>query len=115
MKFNKDKKEKPKKEFSKIFVTGITIVTIIVTIYACVTMYLFGDMSALSVLITCIFAELATGTGFYYAKAAMENKIKLKKELMLETLKMNKKYTEDDVKKAEEMIEKASLQIDLDN
>lgn len=110
----KAKKEKKPREFSKMFVTGITIVTIVITVFTCVTICITGDTSALPVLVTCVFAELATGTGFYYAKAAMENKIKLKKDLMLETLKMNKQFTEEDIVTAEKMIEKAELQIDTD-
>jgi hypothetical protein len=37
------------------------------------------DMSTLSIMIPCLFTELATATGFYYNKAKAENQIKLKK------------------------------------
>lgn len=100
-------------EFSKKFAIVILIVTIIITIYACIMMYMSGDMSALPVIITCIYAELATGTGFYYSKAKSENKIKLKQDLIISTIQINKLFDVEDVKKATELIEKAEAEIDL--
>ena len=37
------------------------------------------DSSPLTVLIPAVAAETATGTGFYYSKARVENRIKLMK------------------------------------
>ena len=37
------------------------------------------DLTPLSYLIPSVAAEVATGTGFYYSKAKMENRIKLMK------------------------------------
>lgn len=38
------------------------------------------DLSPLTYLIPAVAAETATGTGFYYAKAKVENRIKLMKQ-----------------------------------
>jgi len=42
-------------------------------------MWKFGDSSPSVYLIPGIFGELATATGFYYAKAKAENEIKISK------------------------------------
>lgn len=39
-----------------------------------------SDLSPLAYLIPAIAAETATGTGFYYSKAKVENRIKLMKQ-----------------------------------
>lgn len=38
------------------------------------------DLSPLAYLLPSVGAEVSVGTGFYYAKAKVENKIKLMKE-----------------------------------
>jgi len=42
------------------------------------------DLTPLAYLIPAVAAETATGTGFYYAKAKVENRIKLMKAHNLE-------------------------------
>lgn len=74
-------------------------------------MYMTKDLSSLSVLITAIFTELATSTGFYYSKAKEENKIKLKNQVILNTLKLRSKYKDSDIEDAEEIINEAEQEI----
>ena len=68
---------KKKVEFSKLVFLGVSIVTIAITVFSCRMIWLTMDTSALAYLIPAVFAEMATGTGFYYSKAKAENKIKL--------------------------------------
>ena len=68
---------KKKKEFSKIILICVAIVALLVIIFACVMIAITKDLSPLSYLIPAIFAELATGTAFYYSKAKAENEIKI--------------------------------------
>lgn len=67
-----------KKEFSKVIITAISIATALVVIASFVLMFYTGDLSALPVIITGCFTELASATGFYYWKAKNENMIKIK-------------------------------------
>lgn len=66
-----------KVEFSKIIFCGVSIVTILITVFSCWIIYSTMDASALAYLIPAVFAEMASATGFYYTKAKAENKIKL--------------------------------------
>lgn len=73
-------KKKPPKEFSKkiLIVAGIT--NAIVVIFTMVMVWRTLDLSPLAYLIPSVAAEVATGTGFYYSKAKVENRIKLMKQ-----------------------------------
>lgn len=66
-----------KREFSKVIITAISIATALVVVASFALMFYTGDLSALPVIITGCFAELASATGFYYWKAKNENMIKL--------------------------------------
>ena len=66
-----------KVEFSKIIFCGVSIVTILITVFSCWIIYSTMDASALAYLIPAVFAEMASATGFNYTKAKAENKIKL--------------------------------------
>lgn len=99
-------------EFSKKFAICILITTCLVTIFACVMMYITGDISSLPVIITAIYAELATSTGFYYSKAKDENKIKLKNDIILNTLKIKTQFTGNDIEEAKELIDAAETEIE---
>jgi len=73
------KKPEPKKfEFSKLIFIGVSTGTVIITALSFVLMFKFGDLSPLAYLIPADFLELATATAFYYNKAKVENRIKLK-------------------------------------
>lgn len=73
--------KKKKKEFSKIILICVAIVALLVIIFACVMIAITKDLSPLSYLIPAVFAELATGTAFYYSKAKAENEIKITKSM----------------------------------
>ena len=73
-----NKKNHARMEFSKKIFYMVTGLTILVTMFSMALMWITRDTSALSVLIPAVFAEFATATGFYYAKAKKENEIKLK-------------------------------------
>ena len=73
------KKEKQKKplEFSKKILIVLSLATTIIVVLSFVLMFMTQDLSPLSYIITGIFAELASATGFYYWKAKAENVIKI--------------------------------------
>lgn len=70
-------KEKHKIEFSKIIFITVSCITIAVVIFTMVMIFITKDMGPLSYLIPAVFTELATGTGFYYWKAKVENQLKI--------------------------------------
>jgi hypothetical protein len=49
----------------------------VVIIFALIMMWRTNDLSPLAYLIPSVATEVATGTGFYYSKAKVENRIKL--------------------------------------
>ena len=85
-------------EFSKIIVIAISILTVLISGFSMFAMIYIGDLSALPVLITAIFAAFATGTGFYYNKAKAENLKKLAKSLKQDNIDVN------DVQAAKEVL-----------
>ena len=85
-------------EFSKIIVIAISILTVLISGFSMFAMIYVGDLSALPVLITSIFAAFATGTGFYYNKAKAENLKKLAKSLKQDNIDVN------DVQTAKELL-----------
>ena len=66
-----------KMEFSKLIFTGVSMITLAVTVFSCVIIWRTMDTTPLSYLIPAVFAEMASATGFYYTKAKAENKIKI--------------------------------------
>ena len=64
-------------EFSKKILIVAGVINIAVIIFSCVMIAKTGDLTPLAYLIPAVAAEVATGTGFYYNKAKLENKIKL--------------------------------------
>lgn len=76
-------------EFSKkilLFAAGLNVVTIAFTM---IMIWKTGDLSPLAYLIPAVAAETATGTGFYYSKAKVENRIKLMKANKIEPTENN--------------------------
>ena len=67
-------------EFSKIIMFMVSAVTFGVTAFTLYIVNETGDTSPLGYLIPAVFAEMATATGFYYSKAKVENRIKLRKK-----------------------------------
>lgn len=78
------KKQKPVWEFSKKIMVAVFAINIIVIAFALVMMWRTCDLSPMAYLIPAVAAETATGTGFYYTKAKVENRIKLMKQYNVE-------------------------------
>lgn len=70
-------KKKPPKEFSKKILIVAGIINAVVVIFTMVMIWRTLGLSPLAYLIPSVAAEVATGTGFYYSKAKVENRIKL--------------------------------------
>lgn len=73
-------KKKPPKEFSKKILTVAGIINAVVIVFTMVMIWRTLDLSPLAYLIPSVAAEVATGTGFYYSKAKVENRIKLMRQ-----------------------------------
>lgn len=71
-------------EFSKLILIVAAMVNLAVVVFAFVMMWRTNDLSPLTYLIPAVAAETATGTGFYYSKAKVENRIKLMKQYKVE-------------------------------
>ena len=66
-------------EFSKKILVAAAFVNVAVIVFTFIMIWRTCDLSPLAYLIPAVAAETATGTGFYYAKAKVENRIKLMK------------------------------------
>lgn len=73
-------KKKPPKEFSKKILIVAGIINAVVIVFTMIMIWRTLDLSPLAYLIPSVAAEVATGTGFYYSKAKVENRIKLMKQ-----------------------------------
>ena len=73
-------KKKPPKEFSKKILIVAGIINAVVIVFTMVMIWRTLDLSPLAYLIPSVAAEVATGTGFYYSKAKVENGIKLMRQ-----------------------------------
>lgn len=71
-------------EFSKKILIVAGIINVVVIGFALIMIWRTGDLSPLEVLIPSVAAEVSVGTGFYYHKAKVENKIKLMKQYNVE-------------------------------
>ena len=71
-------------EFSKKILVVAAVVNVAVIIFTFIMIWRTNDLTPLSYLIPAVAAETATGTGFYYAKAKVENRIKLMKQYKIE-------------------------------
>lgn len=77
-------KKKPPKEFSKKILIVAGIINTVVIVFTMVMIWRTLDLTPLAYLIPSVAAEVATGTGFYYSKAKVENRIKLMKQNKVE-------------------------------
>lgn len=68
-----------KTEFSKKIMIAAGVINVVVILFTLVMVWRTLDLTPLSYLIPSVAAEVATGTGFYYSKAKVENRIKLMK------------------------------------
>lgn len=73
-------RKKPPKEFSKKILIVAGIINTVVIVFTMVMIWRTLDLSPLAYLIPSVAAEVATGTGFYYSKAKVENRIKLMRQ-----------------------------------
>ncbi len=73
-------KKKPPKEFSKKILIVAGIINAVVIVFTMVMIWRTLDLSPLAYLIPSVAAEVATGTGFYYSKAKVENRMKLMRQ-----------------------------------
>jgi hypothetical protein len=73
-------KKKPPKEFSKKILIVAGIINTVVIVFTMIMIWRTLDLTPLAYLIPSVAAEVATGTGFYYSKAKVENRIKLMKQ-----------------------------------
>ena len=71
-------------EFSKKILVVAAFVNVAVIVFTFIMIWRTCDLSPLAYLIPAVAAETATGTGFYYAKAKVENRIKLMKRYKVE-------------------------------
>lgn len=69
-----------KMEFSKKILIVAGILNVFVIGFSCWMMWKIENLEPLAYLLPSVGAEVSVGTGFYYAKAKVENKIKLMKE-----------------------------------
>ncbi len=77
-------KKKPPKEFSKKILVVAGIINTLVIVFTMIMIWRTLDLTPLAYLIPSVAAEVATGTGFYYSKAKVENRIKLMKQNKVE-------------------------------
>lgn len=78
-----------KMEFSKKIMIAAGVINVVVILFTLVMVWRTLDLTPLSYLIPSVAAEVATGTGFYYSKAKVENRIKLMKANKLEPSESN--------------------------
>ena len=78
--------KKSKMEFSKKIFIFVAAVTVVVTAFTMYMVWETKDISPLAYLIPAIFAEMGTGTAFYYWKARCENLKKMEMEYKSENL-----------------------------
>lgn len=71
--FHDVSKVKKRFEFSKIMLTLVTSMSLLLTFFGLIYMWVNHDSTLFSYIIGGWFVELATATGFYYNKAKAEN------------------------------------------
>lgn len=71
-------------EFSKLILIVAGAINVVVIAFTMVMVWITLDLTPLQYLIPSVAAEVAAGTGFYYHKAKVENKIKLMRENRVE-------------------------------
>lgn len=82
--YRRTKKKRTPYEFSKKILVYAAIVNTAVIIFTMLMIWDTKNLDPLAYLIPAVAAEVATGTGFYYSKAKVENRIKLMKHYKVE-------------------------------
>ena len=84
LRYYRRKKKRTPYEFSKKILLYAAIVNTAVIIFTMLMVYETKNLEPLAVLIPAVAAEVATGTGFYYSKEKVENRIKVMKQYKVE-------------------------------
>lgn len=71
-------------EFSKKILMVAGVLNTVVIVFTMIMVWRTLDLTPLAYLIPSVAAEVATGTGFYYSKAKVENRIKLMRQNKVE-------------------------------
>ena len=71
---------KQPQEFSKKILIVAGVMNAVVIIFTMIMIWRTLDLTPLAYLIPSVAAEVATGTGFYYSKAKVENRIKFMRQ-----------------------------------
>lgn len=77
-------KKKQPTEFSKKILMVAGVLNTVVIVFTMIMVWRTLDLTPLAYLISSVAAEVATGTGFYYSKAKVENRIKLMRQNKVE-------------------------------
>lgn len=77
-------KKKQPTEFSKKILMVAGVLNTVVIVFTMIMVWRTLDLTPLAYLIPSVAAEVATGTGFYYSKAKVENRIKLMRQNKVE-------------------------------
>ena len=72
-------------EFSKKILIVAAVLNVLIIVFTFVMVWRTSDLTPLQYLIPAIAAETATGTGYYYSKAKVENRIKLMKRYNIDS------------------------------
>lgn len=78
------RRKKNSMEFSKKILIFAAFMNVLTIVFTFIMVWRTCDLTPLQYLIPAVAAETATGTGFYYAKAKVENRIKLMKQNKIE-------------------------------
>lgn len=77
-------KKKQPTEFSKKILMVAGVLNTVVIVFTMIMVWRTLDLTPLAYLIPSVAAKVATGTGFYYSKAKLENRIKLMRQNKVE-------------------------------
>lgn len=89
MNYGRRRKHRAKMEFSKKILVVAAVTNVSVILFTFIMVWRTNDLSPLAYLIPSVAAEVATGTGFYYSKAKVENRIKLMRNNKVEPTENN--------------------------
>lgn len=96
--FKIDNTNKKKKEYSKLVLGSIIVLTYLLVIFTCVMVAITLDLGILKVLIPSLFSLTTISVGFYSWKAKTENKYKLEIARIEKEEELKKKYKNEDIK-----------------
>ena len=86
------KSRKKKREFSKIIITIVGAVTLVVSAFTMAVVWKTSDTAPLAYLIPSVFGELATATGFYFSKAKAKTGSNFGNYMVLKSTMTRRRY-----------------------